>query len=57
MSEFTGIFNCDGAPICAAYGVDEAWKCAEMLFGMSKAEMLKAGAYSVAADITQRAGS
>lgn len=57
MSEFTGIFNCEGSPICAAYGVDEAWKCAEMLLGVSKAEMLKAGAYSVAADLTQKVGS
>lgn len=54
MSEFTGIFNREGSPICAAYGADEAWKCAEMLCGMSKAEMLKAGVHAVAADLTQR---
>ena len=54
MSEHTGIFNRDGAPICSAYGRDEAWRCAELLLGTTRLEMEAAACYSAPVDIVKR---
>ncbi len=54
MSEHTGIFNRDGAPICSAYGRAEAWRCAEILLGTTRLELEAAACYSAPVDIVRR---